>query len=351
MAMDGKVKSFQKHLSMRFLLMIVICSASIISCKSNNAPDVSDIKVELSTQRFERDLFKADTIQLDVSLYKIISKYPAFGENFLTTILNVDPKWTGDTAINYVKGFISSYRPVFDSSQKVFADFAPYEKEIKKALQYTKYYFPQYKIPSKIITYIGPLNGYGDILDTDVLIVGLHQHLGKNFSMYSNELVRETYPDYISARFEPSYIPVNCMKNIISDLYPEKQDDKSLVVQMVEKGKRLFLLQKLLPGTKEYMLIGYTEKQFKESMERQAQIWDLFIQNNFLQSIDYNIIKNYIGDSPKTQELGDASPGNIGAFCGWQIVNKFMDKFPETKLPQLMAMDADKIFQQAKYKP
>lgn len=336
---------------MRFLLMVVVCSGLLFACNSNKTPDVSNIKVELSTQRFEKDFFGMDTTQLAQQLDVVIAKYPSFGENFLATVLNVDPKWSGDTTVNYVKGFLSSYRSVFDTSQKVFADFSPYEAEIKKALQYTKYYFPQYKIPTKIITYIGPLDGYGDILDADVFIVGLHQHLGKNFSLYSSEWVRETYPDYITARFEPAYIAVNCMKNIVSDLYPEKEEDKSLVVQMVEKGKRLYMLQKLLPHTKEYMLIGYTEKQWKECMEREAVIWDLFVQNNFLQTIDYNIIKNYIGEGPKTQELGEASPGNIGSFAGWQIVNKYMDKFPATKLPELMAMDAEVLFRQAKYKP
>jgi len=336
---------------MRFLLMAVVCCSLLFSCNRNKTPDVSNIKVELSTQRFERDFFGIDTTQLPQQLDAVIAKYPSFGENFLATVLNVDPRWNADTTVNYVKGFLSSYRSVFDTSQKVFVDFSPYEAEIKKALQYTKYYFPQYKIPTKIITYIGPLDGYGDILDADVFIIGLHQHLGKNFSLYSSEWVRETYPDYITARFEPAYIPVNCMKNIVSDLYPEKEEDKSLVVQMVEKGKRLYMLQKLLPHTKEYMLIGYTEKQWKECMEREAVIWDLFVQNNFLQTIDYNIIKNYIGEGPKTQELGEASPGNIGSFAGWQIVKKYMDKFPDTKLPELMSMDAEALFRQAKYKP
>ncbi|RYY50643.1 MAG: hypothetical protein EOO06_03075 [Chitinophagaceae bacterium] len=336
---------------MRFLLTAFISISFFAACKSNKAPDVSHIKIDLSTQRFEKDFFSVDTNQLDGALYKIISQYPAFGENFLTTILNVDPRWTGDTGINYIKGFLSSYRPVFDSSQQVFKDFSEYEKQIEHALQYTKYYFPQYKAPTKIITYIGPLDGYGDILDADLFLIGLHQHLGKNFSLYSSPWVRETYPAYISARFEPGYIPVNCMKNIVLDMYPENLEDKSLVVQMVEKGKRLYLLQRLLPDTKEHMLIGYTEKQWNESVDRQAQIWDLFVQNNFLQSIDYNITKNYIGEGPKTQELGEASPGNIGSFSGWQIVNKYMDKFPETSLPDLMKMDAEQLFQQAKYKP
>jgi hypothetical protein len=240
---------------------------------------------------------------------------------------------------------------VFDSSQKLFADFSTYEKQIKRTLQYLHFYFPKYPAPKKVITYIGPLDGYGDILDTDAFIVGLHQHLGSDFSMYKTEMVRTTYPDYISNRFTPDYIAINCMKNIVQDMYPEKIEDKTLVIQMVEKGKRLYVLQKLVPFAKENQLIGYTEKQLKESMEREAVIWDLFVQNNFLQSIDNNVIKNYIGESPKTMELGEASPGNIGSFCGWQIVKKYMNNFPETSLDSLMNTDPEIIFQKAKYKP
>jgi hypothetical protein len=75
------------------------------------------------------------------------------------------------------------------------------------------------------------------------------------------------------------------------------------------------------------------------------------VQNNFLQSIDNNIIKNYIGDSPKTTELGEASPGNIGSFLGWMIVKKYVKNFPETTPAGLMSTDAETIFQKAKYKP
>jgi hypothetical protein len=195
------------------------------------------------------------------------------------------------------------------------------------------------------------MDGFGDILDVDAFIVGLHHHLGAGFSMYQSELVRTTYPDYISKRFEPDFIAINCLKNIIADMYPEKTEDKTLVVQMIEKGKQLFLLQKLVPFAKDHQLIGFTEKQLNESLQREAIIWDLFVQNNFLQSIDNGIIKNYIGESPKTAELGEASPGNIGSFSGWQIVKKYMNKFPETSLDALMNTNAEIVFEKAKYKP
>lgn len=333
------------------LLFSLFLVVFFISCKDNKIPNVDNIKVPLSTERFERDLFNLDTMNMVPQLDKLIAKYPGFGATYLQKIINIDPKWTPDQIANYIKSFVGSYRPVYDSSQAVFKDFAPYEAQIKKGLQYVVHYFPAYKIPTKIITYIGPLDGFGDILDEGVFYIGLHQHLGNNFSLYKTTWVQETYPDYISNRFEPSYIDVNAMKNIVLDMYPEQNEDKTLVMQMVEKGKRLYLLSKFLPTTPEYKLIGFTEKQLQESYDHETAIWNLFVQNNFLQTIDNNIIKNYVGEGPKTAELGDASPGNIGSFAGWQIIKKYMDKHSDTDLKTLMALDPEKIFEEAKYKP
>lgn len=334
--------------SLSFSLLLVLL---FISCNANkDTPDVSSVKVKLTTYRFEQDLFAADTNNITPQIAKLITAYPSFGENFLSTILGIDPKTSPDTTALYVNSFISNYSNVYDSAQKLFADFKPYEKQIKRALQYVKYYFPAYKIPSNIITYIGPADGYGDILDEDALIIGLHAHLGKDFPLYQSESIQQTYPAYISARFTPEYIPVNSMINIVYDMFPEKTEDKRLIIQMVEKGRRLYLLNKFLPETDEHLLIGYTPAQMKDSYAHEGTIWNFFIQNNFLQVADNNLIKNYVSEGPKTQELGEKAPGNIGSFAGWQIVKKYMKKSGITP-DSLMKTDVEKMYQEAKYKP
>jgi hypothetical protein len=336
---------------MRLSIVAVTICSFLFSCSSNKFPDVSNIQVNLTTQRFEKDIFDTTTSNLFTYLKQINTNSPSFVEDYLTKILTVDPTWPADTAAAYVNGFIRAYRPVYDSAEKIFNNFTPYEKEIKKGLQFVKYYFPEYNLPKKLITYIGPADGYGDILSENALIIGLQHHLGKNNELYKTTLVQETYPEYISRRFEPGYIAINCMKNIVNDLYPEKQDDKPLVNQMIEKGKRLYLLSRFLPETDEYKLVGYTKDQLKDSYDHEAVIWDLFIKNSLLQVTDKNTIKNYVDESPKTQELGEGAPGNIGSFAGWQIVKKYMHKKPATTLQELMNVDTEIIFQAAKYKP
>lgn len=334
-----------------FHLVVLACVVFLFSCGGGKAPDVSNIKINLSTERFEKKLFDTSAPSLTVYLQRLESSNPSFTTTYLKKILNADPAWNEDTTAVFVNGFVKAFRPVYDSAEKIFDDFAPYEKEIRKGLQFVKHYFPAYKLPEKIITYIGPLDGYGDIISEEGLLVGLHHHLGKNFSLYKTEMVREVYPDYISARFEPSYIAVNCMKNVVLDIYPEKESDKPLITQMIEKGKRLYILSKFLPETEEYKLIGYSEEQMKDCYKHEAVIWDMFVKNNYLQTMDKNINKNFIDEGPKTQELGEGAPGNIGSYTGWQIIKKYMQKNPATTLQQLINLDEEKIFQEAKYKP
>jgi hypothetical protein len=323
------------------------------SCKNGvTSPDVSGVQVNLRVQRFEADFFSVRDSVNATRLADLNRKYPGFFPRYINDILGFAGA-PPDSAVKYAGLFAAQYRAYKDSADKLFADFTPYEQEIRKGLQYVKHYFPQYPLPVKLITYVGPFDGFGDFIDPadSSLGIGLHLHLGKDFSAYKTTLVQEVYPAYISARFEPGYIAVNCMQNIVNDLYPERESDKPLAEQMIEKGKRLYLLSLLLPSTAEHKLIGYTEVQLKDCYRHEALIWNFFVKNNYLQLTDKNTIKNYLGEGPRTRELGEDAPGNIGAFCGWQMVKKYMAEHRDVSADQLMQTDNEQIFQSVRYKP
>ena len=339
-----------------FRIPSIVCGILLlllVSCKNGTtSPDVSVVQVNLRVQRFEADFFSVrdpiDTARFE-QLYR---KYPGFFPRYINDVLGFAGA-PPDSVLKFAGLFAAQYRAYKDSADKLFADFSPYEQEIRKGLQYVKHYFPTYLLPAKVITYVGPFDGYGDFLDAadTALGVGLHLHLGKDFSAYKTTLVQEVYPAYISARFEPGYVAVNCMRNIVSDLYPEAESDKPLAEQMIEKGKRLYLLSLFLPQVPEHKLIGYTEPQLKDCYRHEALIWNFFVKNNYLQLTDKNTIKNYLGEGPRTRELGEDAPGNIGAFCGWQMVKKYMAEHRDLSPAQLMKTDNEQIFQSVRYKP
>ena len=345
---------------MKKWLFLSLAVIALASCNNKNIPDVSDIRADIQVQRFEQDFFAIDTNNIPASLQQLQQKYPLFLNDYLVNILGIPLIKGSDTAVErVVRLFIANYQPIKDTADKVFTSTADIEKEVKRGLQFAKYYFPGYNPPSKLITFIGPLDayyeaslgGYGDIITHDALGVGLQLHMGKNFSVYQTEMGQQLYPTYISRRFEPAYIPVNCMKNIIDDLFPDNSGDRPLIEQMIEKGKRMYLLDKFLPYTEDSLKIGYTKKQLEGCYENEGLIWNFFLKNNLLFSIDPAMNKNYVQDGPKTEELGEGSPGYIGLFVGWQIVKKYMDKNSELSLQQLMKTNAKKIFEESKYKP
>ncbi|HMO61403.1 MAG TPA: hypothetical protein PKC39_00390 [Ferruginibacter sp.] len=332
----------------------------LFSCSDGNkTPDVSGIKVTLNLHRFDKDFFAIDSNRIDTSLSELQKKYPTFFTDYLGNILGINrdmiEQGTAPAAIKY---FLASYKPLYDSVQKTFGSFDQPLEEIKKMLQYVRYYFPAYQVPSTVVTFIGPLDAsfkttlgvQGDILTPNELGVGLQLHLGAASNFYTSQQGQELYPLYISKRFEHNNIALNLAKTIVDDLHPEAEDDKPLISRMVDNGKRLYLLERFTPKAPAHQLIGYTKEQLEGCYKNEALIWDFFIKNNFLQRSDKNVV-DYINEGPKTQELGETAPGNIGSFCGWQIVKKYMANNPSTTMPQLLAMDNEQLFQTVKYKP
>ncbi len=329
-------------------LLTAVLLFSLFACKqSPKSVDVSSVKVDLQVLRFEIAFFSIDTNHIDFGLNKLNAAFPGFAKDFLFNILGT----TFDSAGKDTRKFISTYRVLFDSTKLIYTDFNSIEAELKKGLQHVKYYYPKYPLPSKLVTFIGPINSYANIITTDALAVGLQMYMGKNYSLYQTEMGLELYPNYISRRFDRSYIPVNCIKTIVDDMYPNKSLGKPLIEQMIEAGKRQYLLSLLLPETADSIRTGYTAAQIKGCNKNEADIWSFFIQNNLLYESNPDQTKDYMNDGPNTPALGDASPGMIGQFVGTRIVLKWIEQHNTVSPDWLMQKPAKEIFEETKYKP
>lgn len=346
--------------AIRSVVFGCIIALIISACGGSGHPDVSGIDVKLEEQRFEKDFFALDTNDLSAGLRNLQLKYPAFLPDFVQKVLGLPPMNAGAPETELLlRKFIADYRPIRDSTELLFKNISKQQEQITEGLKYVKHYFPSYKTPQKLITFIGPMDayfeastaGYGDALTSDAIIIGLQLHLGSNFSMYRSEMGQALYPAYISRKFAPEYIPVNSIKNIIDDMYPENTVGKSLVEKMVEKGKRLHMLDKFMPETADTLKIGYTDKQLKGCFDNEGLIWNFILTNSLAYNTDPAIIKGYIGEAPNTPELGEGSPGYLGLFIGRQIVRKYIEKNPATTLDELMKLDPKKLFELSKYRP
>lgn len=327
-----------------FIAATVLC----LSCNSGQkTPDISAIDVPLTTVRYEQSFFAIDTLRLDVSLQKLAGQEPLFTQDFLYNILATTPS----TAAKDVPQFLSAYQSMYKQTSTQFASIKTEEAAIKQGLKYVKYYFPDYKLPTKLITFIGPINSFGNIITIDALAIGLQMYLGKNDPIYVSEEGQSLYPTYVSRRFDPSYMAINCMKNILDDMFPLQDAGAPLCEQMVEAGKRLYFLKQVQPNLPDSIVTGYTAAQLEGCYKSEKDIWSFFVQNNLLYQKDPSLIGDYMMDGPNTAVFGDASPGFIGQFVGYRIVEAWLQKNKTLTLDKVMRTPAKIIFEQAKYKP
>lgn len=316
-------------------------------------PDVSGVAVpEFHIERFDTAFFSLDSNHIVEGVHRLEQEYPDFTDDFISDILGAGPLTdTSRFAYEATRQFLVSYRTIGDSLRLKYRDLGWLEKELHQSFQYLKYYFPKYSLPQHVMAFVGPMDGPGVALTTHALGIGLQSYAGKNFSFYLTGKGQDMYPEYISRRFEPQYIDLNCMEELAQDIFPDNSDGRPMVEQMVVKGRYWWLMGKLLPDAPDSITTGYTEAQLNWCRHNESQIWGFLLQNTDLYTVDPDIIKNYIGEGPKTLGMPDPAPGNIGAWVGWRIVGKYMSDHPDLSPLEVMQLSPRDIFEASKYKP
>jgi hypothetical protein len=337
----------QRILPVLFLFSLAACGPR------NSRPDVSGVHVDdIHIVRFDTAFFDLDTNHVETGLFGLNQRYPFFTQDFVANILGAGPMSdTSRLAFAAARAFLVSYLPIRDSLKKKYQDLGWLEQQLQQGFRYVKYYFPHYRLPPKVVAFIGPFDGPGVAMTTYTLAIGLQSYAGRHFSVYLTSKGQDTYPEYISRRFEPEYITANCLSAIAGDIFPDSSDGRPLIEQMVAKGRYWWLAQKLMPDAPDSIVTGYTKAQLDWCTGNEVGIWNYFLQATDLYTVDPDIIKNYIGDGPKTLGMPDNSPGNIGAWVGWRIVRKYADEHNGITPDELMRTPVRTIFEQSKYKP
>jgi hypothetical protein len=339
---------------MRFsALFVAVCC--LISCGgSGDKPDISGVDVgRIHIERFDTAFFHLDSNAIVPGLRRLNEQYPYFTSVFVGNILGVGEGRmdTNRVAFAATKQFLVSYRGVSDSLQQKYPRLTWLEDQLQRAFRYVKYYFPDYKLPAKVVAYIGPFDGPGIALMPDALGIGLQSYAGRDFSFYLTGKGQDLYPLYVSRRFEPEYIQANCMTQIAQDIFPDSSDGRPLIEQMIIKGRYLWLAEKLLPDVADSIRTGYTKAQLDWCKSNEVGVWSFFLQGVDLNGMDPDVNKNYVGEAPKTPGLPDAAPGNLGTWVGWQIVKKYAGEHKGLSPARLMVLPVRTLFEEAKYKP
>jgi len=107
-----------------------------------------------------------------------------------------------------------------------------------------------------------------------------------------------------------------------------------------------------MPYETDSIKLGYTAKQTAWVDAFELDIWAYFLKEELMYSDDLQAYKSLVSTAPKSAGLTEESPGEVGNWMGWQIVKSYMNRHPETTLPELVALeDMQEILSKSRYKP
>ncbi|MCQ2271648.1 MAG: DUF2268 domain-containing putative Zn-dependent protease [Bacteroidales bacterium] len=299
--------------------------------------------VDIHISRYEKDLFALDTNHLKQGLQRLSKKYPE--------MLIGDNVWNEPEMLLQLKAYLSDpvIVEIYKDALKTFPNLTPIETELNHALSLYLNYFPNESLPKfyslvpGINTEMPSVYGY----DNDIFI-HLDMYLGKDYKYYS----QVGMPLFISERCDKKFLPRDCIYKALSYKNMAQKMPITLLDNMIFEGKRLYFTEMMFPEMSGQDVVGYNDAKFKWAMENQANVWMYIIEKDLLFSKQNEIIRQFIEETPFTKAFGNDSPGRIGTFIGWKIVQQYMEKHPETSLAELMQItDAQLILNQSGYKP
>ena len=310
---------------------IVVTCLFFLSCDKKNKTEnaVTAIPLELKVERFDKIFFETPPKDLEKVKTAFPFFFPAGNDDSVWLDKMQDPIW----------------REVHTEVQKKYADFEPVKADLELLFKHIKYYFPETKTP-KVITIISEMDYTNKAIYADSLvIISLELYLGKNHKFYQ-------FPNYIKQNFEQKQIMPDIVSSFSSRKIPSVMD-KDLLSQMIYRGKQLYLKDVLLPDYSDAEKMGYTPEQIKWCEENESYMWRYFIEGELLYSADQKLVTRFINPAPFSKfylEIDNESPGQVGAWIGWQMVRSYMEN---NKVPVagLLKTDAKEIFSKSKYKP
>lgn len=304
-------------------------------------PDTYDVSVTLEFEQWEDSITNFESKQ---ELVGFFTANPVMRDYFFRRA-----DFPGDSVfINQL--YRRFNHPGFDTllmeTKKIFGDLSGLKKQFQEAFTNLKFYYPQFN-PPKIQTIITGIENDLFVSDT-LVIIGLDYYLGPE-GKYRPQLY-----DYLLKRYEPEdIVPSALLLYGISDRFNKTtMEDKTILADMVAYGKAFYFAKHMLPCVPDSTFIGYTAEEIEGAENHQDLIWYRFIENEVLYSTSHLVRQRFLGDRPKTIEVGEKCPGRIGQWVGWQIVNKYMETHPDVTLPELMeSNNAQQLFKESKYKP
>jgi len=335
----------------KFFNILVLLSLLLASCKEESSYDkfqeVTSPKV-MAWVRYEKLLSNIDTANIPSSINQIVEKYPDFSTIYFLRVIN--DAYKPDTSfLNIYDLYRKSdlIQMLNDTIPKLFGNLSREEKDYADCFARLQKLFPTVQVPAVYTCFTE--FGVGAFSTSDQsMAVSLEMYLGKGNKYYDTE----TWPIFIQRTMNRENMVPNLMKNYIRNSILPVFEPKTLLDNMIQQGKEIYILNHLIPAEQDTLVYDYSPSQLAFCRTNEKEIWSYFLAEKLVYSQDNKKIQKYVNPSPNSPGMPSDAPGRISAFIGSRIIEAYMERHENLDIKRLINnMNAQQILEEARYKP
>lgn len=230
-------------------------------------------------------------------------------------------------------------------TKALFSNIDSLQTALNEGFSRLHYLFPDWEIPT-LYLFISGFNS-SVVYHDNIIGVGVDMYLGSDYPYY-NQVVHE----YQKQTMRKSCIAGDVLSMYLSYHIAYNSKYNRLLDQMIFRGKQMFLLSQLLPNEPLWEVIGYSKEQWDWCEMYERAIWNRIMEKRDLFKTESSVLSSYMNNGPFTAEVTQDSPGRLGLWVGWRIIDSYMRNNKDITIYDLMQeADAQKILEQSFYKP
>ena len=309
--------------------------------------DIETVEVEIVRFDSAQLAVRIDSVKQDIE--KLYADYEEFMPMYVEGILRIpteDTAYLCEMYAQFLTDTVMGFAQTNALAKEKFANVDSLQEALNTGFSRLHYLFPDWEIPAKVYLFVSGFNS-SVMYYENVMGVGVDMYLGSDYPYYNqvvyNYQKQTMRKECISGDLLSMYLAYNIAYN---------SKYNRLLEHMIFRGKQMFLLSQLLPDEPAWEIIGYSKEQWDWCKKYEQAIWNRIMEKRDLFKTESMVRVSYMNDGPFTAEISQESPGRLGIWVGWQIVDSYMRNNENVSIKQLIDEgDAQKILEQSFYKP
>ncbi len=319
------------------IFILSVFSFLMLSNCKKDPKDIWKVNVEIPQEKVQITDISREYFDESVPLAQFQSKYPWFQGS------------VKDEAFENRRKNPEEIKAYKFAASKV--DLNKLSTDLTELFARIRHYFPNFKDP-KVYTFSSSTQMYQEPILYDpqqgFLFIDISGFMGEKSEFYKG------IEEYFKKSMNPENVLPKTSEAIAFNIVPYSRSEQKFLDQMVYNGKIMTLQDAFIPNVPDHLKMSATAKQYEWSQANEVNIWDYFVENDYLFSGDPRLVERFISPGPFSKfytEIDRESSPQVGIFTGWQISRKFFEKNPDTKLQDFLQRNATEIFNQSEYKP